>query len=202
MFSYPIKRIKYVFPNLPEHFHKNLHAAVVIIPEDRRTDILFKGPLQRLFLFVHTYFKKKLVLIRRAGDFLLDQWPGSLSISMDPRRIAPATAHCPWRICPTAFGKWDFKNHIDSLGPIGAPKGRRAKCKLSPLSAFFSKPFLGWVKNVELWVLDMLLTWIKSQNVFWPSVIRPLDRELQASKVRNFLAWKDCFSVSHRECTA
>ena len=74
------------------------------------------------------------------------------------------------------------------IGPIGAPKGRRAKCKLSPLSAFFSKPFLGWVKNVELWVLDMLLTWIKSQNVFWPSVIRPLDRELQASKVRNFLA--------------
>ena len=24
-----------------------------------------------------------------------------------------------------------------SLGPIGAPKGRRAKCKLSPLSDFF-----------------------------------------------------------------
>ena len=24
-----------------------------------------------------------------------------------------------------------------SLGPFGAPKGRRAKCKLSPLSAFF-----------------------------------------------------------------
>ena len=75
-----------------------------------------------------------------------------------------------------------------SLGHIGAPKGRRAKCKLSPLSAFFSKPFLGWVKNAELWVLDMLLTWMKSQNIFWPSVIRPLDRELQASKVRNFLA--------------
>ena len=55
-----------------------------------------------------------------------------------------------------------------SLGPIGAPKGRRAKCKLSPLSAFFSKPFLGWVKNVELWVLDMLLTWMKSQNPFLP----------------------------------
>ena len=37
---------------------------------------------------------------------------------------------------------------------------------LSPLSAFFPKRLTGWVRNVELWVLDMLLTWMKSQNVF------------------------------------
>ena len=33
------------------------------------------------------------------------------------------------------------KEEFISLDPFGAPKGRRAKCQLSPLSAFFASEY-------------------------------------------------------------
>ena len=67
-------------------------------------------------------------------------------------------------------------------------KGRRAKCKLSPQSAFLFQAIIGVRTKRRAMSFGYVVDMDKISKIFWPSMIRPLDRELQASIVRNFLA--------------
>ena len=90
-----------------------------------------------------------------------------------------------------------------SLGPIGAPKGRRAKCKLSPLSDFFFQAIGGVSTKRRAMSFGYVVDMDKISKRFLAERDPTTGSGITGLQSSEFPSLKRLFfSVSRRECTA